>query len=85
MRGFLEKVLRTDGGTDGRTNGGELIGPISASGRGPKIVKQTSADWNKLVKNGQKPQFVTTSNVFLTKNGPKRPKENFPRHDTTVK
>ena len=32
MRGFLEKVLRTDG----RTDGGELIGPISASGRGPK-------------------------------------------------
>ena len=31
MRGFLEKVSRTDE----RTNGGELIGPISASGRGP--------------------------------------------------
>ena len=37
MRGFLEKVLRTDARTNGRTNGGELIGPISASGRGPKI------------------------------------------------
>ena len=43
MRGFLEKVSRTDertnGRTNGRTDGGELIGPISASGRGPKTLK----------------------------------------------
>ena len=42
MRGFLEKRVtdeRTNGRTDERTNGGELIGPISASGRGPKRAK----------------------------------------------
>ena len=45
MRGFLEKVLRTNGRTDGRTDGGELIGPISASGRGPKIMKIYNSFW----------------------------------------
>ena len=42
MRGFLEKSV-TDGRTNERTDGGELIGPISASGRGPKIfhISQT--------------------------------------------
>ena len=40
MRGFLEKVSQANGRTDGRTDGGELIGPISASGRGPKMVHQ---------------------------------------------
>ena len=39
-RGFLEKVLRTNGRTNERTDGGELIGPISASGRGPKNQKK---------------------------------------------
>ena len=33
MRGFLEKVSRTDERTDEQTDGGELIVPISASGR----------------------------------------------------
>ena len=41
MRGFLEKVLRTNE----RTDGGELIGPISASGRGPKISKIQWTIW----------------------------------------
>ena len=84
MRGSPDIASRTNARTDARTNERESIGPLANAERS-KIVKQTSADWKKLVKNGQKPQFVTTSNVFLTKNGPKRPKENFPRHNTTVK
>ena len=46
MRGFLEKVT-----TNGRTNRGELIGPISASGRGPKTLKTVNSS-QKMALNG---------------------------------
>ena len=34
----FKKNERTDRQTDGRTNGGEIIGPKSASGGGPKTI-----------------------------------------------
>ena len=68
MRGFLEKVLRTNGRTngrtDGRTDGGELIGPISASGRGPKTLK-TANFGQKLSNFGLKCQKFRHYKNFL--------------------
>ena len=76
MRGFLDMPLRTDARTHGRTDERESIG-LPAKAERPKITKQTSTNCKKLVNNGQKPKFVTTSNVFFTKKGPKWPKQEF--------
>ena len=38
-----------------------------------------------IAKNSQKHYFVTTNDVFLTKNWPKKPKKNFARYNTVFK